>query len=216
MSAGLERGREIEPSPTIPLSRTGSPVSSMWPRPSAFEFMHPCLRFEHRARLTRTGQSLELAAVFWGLIPKRSVAATAPGIARPRRLGRPDDGLDPPGAGLRLLWFQADQPVPAAERVRRAGHRLDGEAPTSVDRERVAGEDHQVRIGLIDPERRLPAAGRQRDPRAAVATALEVGERMVEPGRADHPQIAESELRAGYGRRADRDAAVVQIGRAHV
>src|SRR5438552_13334820 len=51
MSAGLVRERR-EPPPTDPSTRTGVPVSSIWPRPC----MAPPSRIRRTARLTRSGQ----------------------------------------------------------------------------------------------------------------------------------------------------------------
>ena len=104
------------------------------------------------------------------------------------------DGADAPLARERVAGLQPDQCLAAAERVRRAGHRLDGEAAPVDVGERVAGEDHQVAVGLVHPERepRPPSGSSELDAREAVVVALEVGEAVVEPRRADRPAAAGS------------------------
>ena len=99
---------------------------------------------------------------------------------------RSGPNVDPPGAREGPAGLQADQRLARPERVRWAGHRLDREAaPVDVGK-RVAGEQHQVRVGLVDPERqaRRPSAVAERDASEPVAVALEIGEGVVELGRA--------------------------------
>src|SRR5919108_1116488 len=60
---------------------------------------------------------------------------------------------DPPGARKGTAGLQADQGLPGPKRVRWAGHRFDREAaPVDVGK-RVAREQHQVGVGVVDPER---------------------------------------------------------------
>src|SRR5215218_2128086 len=94
--------------------------------------------------------------------------------------------LDPPGAGDRSAWLQLNECLSCPESVRRAGHRLDRQAAPGDIRERVAGEEHQIAVGLIDPERQPAALGiAERDASQAVVVALEVSEGVVQPRRAD-------------------------------
>jgi hypothetical protein len=61
-------------------------------------------------------------------------------------------GSDAPCARERGAWLRPDQGVPGPKCVRRAGHGLDGKAaPVDVGK-RVAAEEHQVRVALVDPE----------------------------------------------------------------
>src|SRR5262245_55704292 len=119
---------------------------------------------------------------------------------------------DPPRARVRIPRFEAHQALAAPERVRRARHRLDGQAPPVHVRERVAGEEHQVSVALVDPEREAGSARRvvQLDPREAVRVALEIGEAAVEPRRADWLPLAEVVLGVLDGPLAGRQAAVVR------
>ena len=78
---------------------------------------------------------------------------------------------------------------PRAERVRRAGHRLDGEAAPVDVRQRVAGEEHHVPVGLVQPERQPGAVGGAELDAGEAVVALEVGEAVVEPRRADRPRL---------------------------
>ena len=82
-----------------------------------------------------------------------------------------------------------DRPA-GTERVRRARHRLDGEAPPAHVGQRVAGEEHQVVVALVDPQRQPRRRSRvaELDAREAVVVTLEVGERVVELRRADRPR----------------------------
>jgi hypothetical protein len=82
--------------------------------------------------------------------------------------------------------LEPDQAVAAPEGVRR---QVIGStatlAPLDV-RQPVAGEDHQVREALVDPEGGWSHA--RSGPAAAVA--LEVGETVVESRRTDRPRLA--------------------------
>ncbi len=77
--------------------------------------------------------------------------------ARPRSVEQHVEPLlhetvDPPGTGERLARLEADQVLPGLERVRRAGHRLDGEAPPRDVRQRVAREELYVLPRRIRPD----------------------------------------------------------------
>ena len=70
-------------------------------------------------------------------------------------------GVMPHAAAWVFARLEHDQTVAAREGVRRAGHRLDGDAPAPLGiGKSVAGEDHQVRVALVDPERGLRRARR--------------------------------------------------------
>src|SRR5919108_1212200 len=59
--------------------------------------------------------------------------------------------LDPPSAREGLAGLQADHRLPGPECVRRAAHRLDREAAPPIDLgKRVAREQHQVGVGVVD------------------------------------------------------------------
>src|SRR5882757_4779766 len=63
-------------------------------------------------------------------------------------------GSDAPRAGVRAARIQPDQGVPGPKSVRRAGHGLDGQAAPAADvGQRVAREEHQIAVALVDPER---------------------------------------------------------------
>src|ERR687890_933902 len=92
-----------------------------------------------------------------------------------------------PGAGPLGARVEHDEVDVVGQRVRRAGHRLDGDAaPALPGPQRVAGEDLQPRPGAVDGE--LEAAQRRAaQPHAgpAVGVAVEVGDRGVEGAVAD-------------------------------
>ena len=95
----------------------------------------------------------------------------------------PCPGAMPHGAGRGVARLEPDQRLAGPEGVRRAGHRLDGEAAAAHVGQRVAREEHQVRVALVDPERepRVRLGVRELDAGEAVRVALEVGEGVVEP-----------------------------------
>jgi hypothetical protein len=103
----------------------------------------------------------------------------------------------PPNGRDRGARFQPDQRVAGPERVRRARHRLDGEAAPVHVGERVAGEHHQVLVGLVDPQCDPRSVGgvAELDAGEPVLVPLEVGERVVEDGGADRPRPPEVVLR---------------------
>jgi hypothetical protein len=120
-------------------------------------------------------------------------------------------GNDAPCARKRGTWLQPDQGVPGPKCVRRAGHGLDGKAvPVDVGK-RIAAEEHQVGVALVDPERDpSPVVGISKfDTSEAILVSLEVGERVVERRRADPPRLPEIVFRVLHGFRADRKAALV-------
>src|SRR5215216_2948290 len=84
--------------------------------------------------------------------------------------------LDAPRAREGLAGLEADQRLPRTKRVRRAGHRLDRKAAPSDVGKRVAREQHQAGVRLVDPERQAAAVLRvgERDPGEAVLVALQV------------------------------------------
>jgi hypothetical protein len=105
-----------------------------------------------------------------------------------------------------LPGLEANEALAAPEGVRRTRHRLDREAATGDVRQRIAGEDHQVRMALVDPERRdLPNA----DAGASVIVPHEVGEAVVELDSADRLRLPEVELCSLDRVSADRDRALV-------
>ena len=93
--------------------------------------------------------------------------------------------------------------IPDPEGVRRAGHRLDREAPPvdigpAVARERASGS----RSSSSSPERRLLSIAAM-TPREAVVVALEIGEAWSSFVAADGPRLAEVELGPVHGPGAD-------------
>jgi len=108
-------------------------------------------------------------------------------------------GCDAPCARQRGAWFQPDQILPASKCVRRTGHRFDGKAATVEVRNRVATENHQVRVALVDPERDLHSAVPISELHTSEASliALKVGERMVEARRRIAGRIAQEHATSG-------------------
>jgi hypothetical protein len=115
----------------------------------------------------------------------------------------------------RLAGLQDQQVITGHERVRRAGHGLDRQCLAAlVGSQRVAGEHLQPAVALAGPQAD-PGAGAaiagQVRPGAAFAIALQAGQRVIKPGRADRARLPEVILRAlDRGRRAGRDAPVVR------
>ena len=97
-------------------------------------------------------------------------------------------GRDAPACRVTSARLELDKPLAAAKSVRRAGHRLDGDAAPLDVGKAVAREDHQVRVALVGPEGRRARIY----PRPTINLTLEVGEAMVELGRADSPRLAKS------------------------
>src|ERR1700731_4170588 len=102
-------------------------------------------------------------------------------------------GSDAPCARARGAWLQPDQGVPGPKCVRRAGHGFDGKAaPVDVGK-RVATEEHQVGVALVDPER-APSPGVriwEHYTSEAIPSPLEIGECVVGRGGADLPRLPE-------------------------
>ena len=60
---------------------------------------------------------------------------------------------DAPRARERGARLQSDKSVPCPKCVRRASHGLDGKAASAHGGKWVAGEEHQIGVALVDPER---------------------------------------------------------------
>src|SRR5262245_25222290 len=118
---------------------------------------------------------------------------------------------DAPCARERGAWLQPDQSLPGSKCVRRAGHRLDCKTATADVGKRVAAKEHQVGVALVDPERDFSSMVRisELHTSEAVLVPLEVGERMVEPYRADRSGLLKIVFRVLHSFRADRKAALV-------
>src|ERR1700693_5198423 len=102
-------------------------------------------------------------------------------------------GCDAPCAREGATWLQPDQGVPGPKCVRWAGHGLDREAaPVNVGK-RVGAKEHQGGVALVDPERAPSPVIRILEPAPSKAflAPREVGERVVEGGRADPPRVPE-------------------------
>ena len=130
--------------------------------------------------------------------------------------------VNAPAAREGLIRLEPDQPLAAAKRVGRTRHRLDRDAASVHVRKRIAREHHHVGVLLIDPERELaaPLGVSQLDASPAVVAALEVGEGVVQHGRADRASAGESRSRSPRpegcrpGCRARPSAATVRAGHA--
>src|SRR6516165_9370673 len=118
---------------------------------------------------------------------------------------------DTPCARQRGAWFQPDQSVPGSKCVWRTRHRFDGKTATVEVWKGVASENHEVRITLVDPERDLRSAVRisELHTSEAILIALKVGERVVEPCRANPPWLLKIVFRALHGLRSDGKPALV-------
>ena len=134
---------------------------------------------------------------------------------------------------MRCAGLEADEAVSASKGVRGTGHGLDGEAAAVDVGKRVAREQHEVPIALVDPERDSggPVRIEERHTCEAVPVRLEIGERMVEPGAADRPRepevvlgilhrlpfegysalVRESTLRAGMDRMTESTGAIPSV-----
>jgi hypothetical protein len=132
--------------------------------------------------------------ISWLLAPARltgcawSAGKCANWIGAPAR----DSGLiasQPPGPLPRLPWFQLDEVGASSECVRRAGHWFDGHGGSASlgPRHLVCGIDHQVAVGIIDPQVEGPAAVRvlQSGDCTTVAAANQAAEGGVQLGRPD-------------------------------
>src|SRR5581483_12366377 len=95
-------------------------------------------------------------------------------------------GMDAPAAPERLARLEAQESLARPERVRRARHRLDCEA-APVDSRQVAREELDERERVVEPEDGVADA----DAGEAVEVAFELGERRVDPARADALRLVE-------------------------
>src|SRR5215831_5882024 len=96
--------------------------------------------------LTIRGQSLHLPAM---------AKAAYPGEA-----GRVESRLvhpaEAPPRGNRVTWLEDHDVLTAAERLRRACHRLDREAAPSDVGPIITRVEHEIGVCLVGPERRRP------------------------------------------------------------
>ena len=129
---------------------------------------------------------------------------------------RPQDST--PG----LAGFELDQIRTGAERVRRAGHRLDGDRlPTSLGLTHpVSRVDHQVAEGVVDPQLYGPAVDRIRQPGdgSPVVAMNKTAEARVQLGRSDPTWLSEVQGRRRNRRHlrlAIRPARVEEAGGGH-
>src|SRR6516225_12455305 len=118
---------------------------------------------------------------------------------------------DAPCARERGAWLQPDQSLTGSKCVRRAGHRLDCKTATADVGKRVAAKEHQVGVALVDPQRDFSSVVRISELHTSetLLVTLEMGERMVEPCRADLSGLLKIVFRMLHGFRADRKAALV-------
>src|SRR5215831_15081144 len=118
---------------------------------------------------------------------------------------------DAPCARERGAWLQPDQSLPGSKCVRRAGHRLDCKTATADVGKRVAAKEHQVGVALVDPERDFSSVVRISELHTSetLLVPLEIGERMVEPRRADPSRHLKIVFRVLHGFRADRKTALI-------
>src|SRR6516225_10143449 len=118
---------------------------------------------------------------------------------------------DAPCARERGAWLQPDQSLPSSKCVRRAGHRLDCKTATADVGKRVAAEEHQVGVALVDPERDFSSVVQisKLHTSETLLVPLEISERMVEPCRADPSRRLKIVFRVIHGFRADRKTALV-------
>src|SRR5215471_8450480 len=116
-----------------------------------------------------------------------------------------------PCAGERGPRLHADQRVPGSKCVGRARHGLDRKAATPNVRKRVAAEEHQVGVVLVDPEGDFRFAVRiaELHARVAIRIPFEVGKRVVERYRADPSRLTKIVFGPLHGLAPDRKAALV-------
>src|SRR5262249_24916450 len=117
-----------------------------------------------------------------------------------------------PCARERRAWLQPDQSLPGSKCVRRAGHRLDCKNATADVGKRGAAKERQVGVALVDPQRDFSSVFRisELHTSEALLVTLEMGERMVEPCRADLSGLLKIVFRMLHGFRADRQPALVE------
>src|SRR6516164_7989892 len=120
---------------------------------------------------------------------------------------------DAPCARERGAWLQPDQSLSGPKCVRRASHGLDGQAAPADIGKRVAAEQHQVGVILIDPERDLCSAIRISElyTSEGILVPLEVGKRVVKLCRADRPRLPEIVFGVLHRLRGNRKAALVGL-----
>ena len=158
-------------------------------------------------RISRLCSRATIAATVDAARTRTSERTSGATTGAQRAAGRGSPGARERGAGL-----QADQRLAAAERVRRAGHRLDRQAAPAHVRQRIAREEHEIAIAVVGPEReRVPALR---------ILELDVGEPSVSRSRSvkhscraasgiDPPRPSEVVLRPVDGRPPGRRAALV-------
>src|SRR4029453_6969738 len=118
-----------------------------------------------RSSTTRRGSWSRSRSAIWRAPGTRCPKPPTAWFRRARTSSRPSDRrrrspLDAPRPGPGRARLEADDGLARPERVRRTGHRLDGEAPAGDVGERVTGEQHQVAITLVGPEREAGACAR--------------------------------------------------------
>src|SRR3954452_23626919 len=120
--------------------------------------------------------------------------------------------LDAPRAGPRRIRLERDHIRSRSKGVWWTRHRLDRDAAPPHVRKRGAGEDHEVAIAVVEPEREAIAARRfpEPDARTPVVAWSKIGEGGVELRPADRSRPAEVVVRSVDGRRANGDAALVR------
>ena len=81
---------------------------------------------------------------------------------------------DAPCARKRGAWLQPDQSVPDPKCVWRASHGLDGKVVPADVGKRIASEEHEIGVALVDPERDLRSVLRiaKRDASEAIRIPL--------------------------------------------
>ena len=133
-------------------------------------------------------------------IPRTTWPGSAPcwPACRSRWASRPGaDGLDPPGVRDGIAGFQGEQVGAGDERVRRAGHGLDGDrAPAVLRAERVPGEDLQPAVARAGPERDSGPVAGQPCPGPAGPSRSSPVNAWSSVHRPDRPGGAEVERRA--------------------
>src|SRR5215510_2569506 len=118
---------------------------------------------------------------------------------------------DAPCARERGAWLQPDQSLPRSKCVRRAGHRLDCKTATADVGKRIAAEEHQIRVTLVDPKGDSCFSVRIAEfhTNEAIRVALKVCKCMVELCRADPFRLSKIVFGSLHGFLLDRKAALV-------
>ena len=104
---------------------------------------------------------------------RRSSHSTRTANRSPARRQRTsaEEGAEPPHADEGAAGVEHDQVFTRSEGIRRAGHRLDGQAAPGDVRQRVAGEQHQPAVALVHPQREPAVAVRLRSSTRATPSA---------------------------------------------